>query len=101
MWDRDTWGSAGAVDVSLGGLCMAVGSGTPRPPQVGDVIDLRQMPGHSFPRNMYTSGHDLVQVLKTQVKRRPIQVVEDTMVTDLLTRDGQVVGRAVLRPELG
>ena len=38
------------------------------------------------------SGHDLVQVLKTQVKRRPIQVVEDTMVTDLLTRDGQVVG---------
>ncbi len=56
------------------------------------VYDLRQMPGHSYPRNMYTSGHDLVQVLKAQVKRRPIQVVEDTMVTDLLTRDGQVVG---------
>jgi succinate dehydrogenase/fumarate reductase flavoprotein subunit len=56
------------------------------------VYDLRQMPGHNYPRNMYTSGHDLVQVLKAQVKRRPIQVVEDTMVTDLLTRDGQVVG---------
>src|SRR5215216_2660545 len=56
------------------------------------VYDLRQMPGHSYPRNMYTSGHDLVLVLKAQVKRRPIQVVEDTMVTDLLTRDGQVVG---------
>jgi hypothetical protein len=41
MWDRDVWGSGGAVDVSLGGLCMAVGTGTPRPPQVGDVIDLR------------------------------------------------------------
>src|SRR5579884_3673541 len=34
----------------------------------------------------------VVQVLKAQVKRRPIQVVEDTMITDLLTRDGQVVG---------
>src|SRR5579884_2969383 len=32
------------------------------------------------------------EVLKAQVKRRPIQVVEDTMITDLLTRDGQVVG---------
>jgi hypothetical protein len=41
MWDRDKWGSAGAVDVSLGGLCMAVGHGTPRPPSVGDVVDLR------------------------------------------------------------
>ncbi|MBX5491482.1 MAG: FAD-binding protein [Chloroflexi bacterium] len=56
------------------------------------VYDLRQMPGHRYPRNMYTSGHDLVQVLKAQIKRRPIHVVEDTMITDLLTRDGQVVG---------
>ena len=41
MTDRDTWGSAGAVDVSLGGLCMSVQAGPPRPPMVGDVIDLR------------------------------------------------------------
>jgi hypothetical protein len=41
MWDRDTWGTAGAVDVSLGGLRMSVPVGTPRPPSVGDVIDLR------------------------------------------------------------
>jgi hypothetical protein len=41
MTDRDTWGSAGAVDVSLGGLCMSVQEGPPRPPMVGDVIDLR------------------------------------------------------------
>jgi hypothetical protein len=40
MWDRDLWGSAAAVDVSLGGLCMAVVSRTPRPPSVGDVLDL-------------------------------------------------------------
>ena len=41
MWDRETWGSAGGVDVSLGGLCMSGGEGTLRPPQVGDVVDLR------------------------------------------------------------
>jgi len=41
MWDRETWGSAGAVDVSLGGLRMSVTGASPRPPQVGDVIDLR------------------------------------------------------------
>ena len=34
------------------------------------VYDVRQNPGHSYPRNMYTSGHDLVMVLKRQVKRR-------------------------------
>jgi hypothetical protein len=47
MWDRDVWGSAGAVDVSLGGLRMSVEGGTPRPPQVGDVIDLRLPLGDS------------------------------------------------------
>ena len=60
------------------------------------VYDLRQNPGHSYPRNMYTSGHDLVMVLKRQVKRRPIEVVEDTMVTDLLVTDGRAVGAMVL-----
>src|SRR6266852_6063341 len=65
------------------------------------VYDLRQMPGHSYPRNMYTSGHYLVLVLKAQVKRRPIQVVEDTMITDLLTRGGQVVGAVGLDLERG
>lgn len=58
--------------------------------------DLRQNPGHSYPRNLYTSGHDLMLVLKRQVKRRPIRLVEDTMVTDLLAADGQVVGAAGL-----
>ena len=56
------------------------------------VYDLRQMPGHSYPRNMYTSGHDMMVVLKRQVRKRPIRLVEDTVVTDLLRRDGQVTG---------
>ena len=60
------------------------------------IYDVRQNPGHSYPRNMYTSGHDLVMVLKRQVKRRPIDVVEDTLVTDLLVADGRVTGAMVL-----
>jgi succinate dehydrogenase/fumarate reductase flavoprotein subunit len=60
------------------------------------VYDVRQNPGHSYPRNMYTSGHDLVMVLKRQVKRRPIDLVEDAMVTDLLVAEGRVVGASLL-----
>jgi succinate dehydrogenase/fumarate reductase flavoprotein subunit len=65
------------------------------------VYDVRQMPGHSYPRNMYTSGHDLIQVLKREIKRRPVRMIEDTMITDLLTRDGQVVGAVGLDLERG
>ena len=56
------------------------------------VYDLRQMPGHSYPRNMYTSGHDIMAVLKRQVRKRSIRLVEDTIVTDLLRHNGQVAG---------
>src|SRR5581483_1885018 len=65
------------------------------------VYDLRQMPGHSYPRNMYTSGHDLIQVLKREIKRRPVRMIEDVMITDLLTRDGQVMGAVGLDLERG
>lgn len=60
------------------------------------IYDLRQNPGHSYPRNLYTSGHDLVMVLKRQVRRRAIQLVEDTLITDLLVADGRVAGAMAL-----
>lgn len=56
------------------------------------IWDIRQMPGHSYPRNMYTSGHELVRILKSQLRKRQVRLVEDTMVTDLLTHDGRVIG---------
>jgi succinate dehydrogenase/fumarate reductase flavoprotein subunit len=56
------------------------------------IYDLRQNPGHSYPRNLYTSGHDLVMLLKREVRKRPIKVVEDTLVSDLLVGDGRVAG---------
>jgi succinate dehydrogenase/fumarate reductase flavoprotein subunit len=60
------------------------------------IYDLRQNPGHSYPRNMYTSGHDLAMLLRRQTRKRPITVVEDTLVTDLLVTDGRVVGAMAL-----
>jgi len=60
------------------------------------IYDLRQNPGHSYPRNLYTSGHDLVMLLKREIKRRPIKVVEDTLVSDLLIADGRVAGAMAL-----
>lgn len=60
------------------------------------VYDLRQMPGHSYPRNMYTSGHDLMMVLKRQVRKRSIKLLEDTLVTDLLLDGGEAVGAMAL-----
>jgi len=65
------------------------------------IYDLRQNPGHSYPRNLYTSGHDLMMVLKRQVKRRPIEVVEDTLITDLLVSDGQIAGAMALNLRSG
>lgn len=54
--------------------------------------ELRQMPGHSYPRNLYASGHEMVRVLKRQVRQRRLRVVEDFYVSDLAVHDGEVVG---------
>lgn len=54
--------------------------------------ELRQMPGHSYPRNLYASGHEMVRVLKRQVRQRRLRVVEDVYVSDLAVQDGRVVG---------
>jgi succinate dehydrogenase/fumarate reductase flavoprotein subunit len=56
------------------------------------TYDLRQNPGHSYPRNLYTSGHDLMMLLRRETRKRPITLVEDTLVTDLLVADGRIAG---------
>ncbi|MDP2931602.1 MAG: FAD-binding protein [Chloroflexota bacterium] len=54
--------------------------------------EVRQMPGHRFPRSLYTSGPEMARTLSRQVCRRNIRVLEDTYLHDLLTRDGEVIG---------
>lgn len=54
--------------------------------------EVRQMPGHRFPRSLYTSGLAMTRALGQQVRRRKIRTLEDTYVHSLLTRDGEVIG---------
>ena len=56
------------------------------------LAEVRQMPGHRFPRNLYTSGVEMARTLRSQVRRRKIRVLEDTYIHALLTRDGEVIG---------
>jgi succinate dehydrogenase/fumarate reductase flavoprotein subunit len=60
------------------------------------VYDVRQMPGHSRPRNVYTSGGDVARTLRKQVRRRPVQLLEEVMITGLLLSGGRVCGAAGL-----
>ena len=54
--------------------------------------EVRQMPGHRFPRSLYTSGLEMARVLGQQVRLRKIRVLEDTYIHNLLTRENEVVG---------
>jgi len=42
--------------------------------------------------DLHTTGRELVHVLKNQVRKRNIKVIEETMITDLLTGEGKCVG---------
>ena len=49
--------------------------------------------GHRFSRCVSTSGRQIINTLKRKVKQYGgIRVIEDMMVTDLLTLEGQVIG---------
>ena len=56
------------------------------------------LPGHTYPRSLITPmsalypGPQSSRSLTSQVRQRKIDVVEDLFITDLLTRDGSVVG---------
>lgn len=56
------------------------------------VYDIRQMPGHRHPRNVYTSGRDMARTLAKEVRRRPVRLLEEVIVTDLLLAEGCAVG---------
>lgn len=58
------------------------------------VTDLLHTPGHRYPRGLVCSGVEVMRVLRKQVIRRKIPVAEHIMATELLTRDGRVVGAA-------
>lgn len=56
------------------------------------VEGLYQAPGHRFPRGILSTGRSMVQALKREVRTHKIDFVEHTMITNLLTSNGKVVG---------
>ena len=69
------------------------------PIRIKEVIDwgmkvsgLLHGPGHRYPRGIYSSGNELMKALKSQVKKRKIEILEDTMAMDLLTTNGRANG---------
>jgi fumarate reductase (CoM/CoB) subunit A len=65
-------------------------------------LSLRQMGGHSYPRDI-ASFHaaSMVNVLVLEVMRRNIKVYSDVMITRLLTDQGRVVGAVGLDKKKG
>ncbi len=62
-------------------------------------IEPYHMPGHSYPRHPKLEGFDgrmtgyeYKRVFTHQIRKRQIKTMEDILVTDLLRRDGAVVG---------
>jgi succinate dehydrogenase/fumarate reductase flavoprotein subunit len=53
---------------------------------------LIQSPGHRFPRGLISTGRSMMTALKREVKKHKIDFAENTMITNLLTKDGRVVG---------
>ena len=49
-------------------------------------------PGHRHPRGIFTTGREMVGALRKKLSGSNVSVKEDTMVLDLLTARGKVVG---------
>ena len=68
-------------------------------PRVKELVDwgmkvegLIRSPGHKFPRGIISTGRSMVEALKGEVKRLGIEIVEETIITDLLTDHGRIAG---------
>jgi succinate dehydrogenase / fumarate reductase flavoprotein subunit len=59
------------------------------------------MPGHTYVRGCYTqpigtTGRQITRAVVKEAKRRNIQLLDDTFVTDILVKDGRAVGAAAI-----
>lgn len=56
------------------------------------ITGLMLAPGHRYPRGVYTSGREIMRVLKKKVEATPARIMEHVMVLDVLKRNGRAVG---------
>ncbi len=65
------------------------------------IEGLTQSPGHRFPRGIVSTGRSMMEALKKGTRQQKIDFVEHIMVTNLLTRNGRVVGAAGINIRTG
>lgn len=56
------------------------------------VAHVIHAPGHRYPRGVGTTGREIVRVLKKQLKRSTIRIMEHVVIVDLITAGGGVCG---------
>jgi succinate dehydrogenase/fumarate reductase flavoprotein subunit len=57
-----------------------------------EVYNLLYGPGHSYPRGVLTIGREIMKALRNKAKAENVEVLEDVMITEILTKDGEAVG---------
>lgn len=62
------------------------------PDRVKELLDWGMNVAFSEERALFTSGTAITDALKRAAKEQNVEMIEDIMITDLLTRDGKIVG---------
>ena len=52
--------------------------------------------GHKYPRGLWTSGEEVVNLLKKEVKRNNIQIVDNSLLIDLIKVENKIKGVLIL-----
>ena len=65
------------------------------------IESLTQAPGHRYPRGIWSTGRSMMAALKRGAKQYKIDFAEHTMVTNLLTKDGRIVGAVGIEMRTG
>jgi len=62
------------------------------PKRIKELLDWGMDVGFSEERALFTSGTGITDALKRSIKEYNVEMIDDMMITDLLTRNGKVVG---------
>jgi succinate dehydrogenase/fumarate reductase flavoprotein subunit len=63
-----------------------------------NVTSLSHSPGHRYPRGLESTGRSMMNALKNMVRSEPkVHFLENCMITNLLMKDGKVVGAVGLQ----
>ncbi len=71
------------------------------PARLQELLDWGVTPAHSEERAIYTTGLKIIDVLHRRARSGGVEFLEDTMMLDLIVRDGQTIGAVGLDVKSG